>query len=326
MVAGMGVLAVVLGVMVWSVPRIIEHPEDPLYGGTPLSQHLYALYGHRSIITVPTGRARTAKGIAHYKAEAQKRMASRNALSLAGAEALPLVTNWLASEPVAWKVKLGERLMKHDFHYPQLTADRRSMGWSFLAEYPIPVAGSELFPHFATVVANGTGADLRNAARVMVRFMHSGKNIEVEAALRALMPLHYRMRETTGPSPLTGFSWPSAHDLESCIELADPQRVFRPLLVLEIGPTPDRVRAARELKDYPRIAARAVPLLIANLGSTNRAVQEHCALALGAYGEKARAALPPLTHLLAHPRGGASEWRRRMRWCGLRERSEPPHV
>lgn len=303
MVLAMAVLGAILGVVLWSVPRMIEHPENPVYGGTPLSQHLYALYGHRSIITVPAGRARTAKGIAHYNAEAQKRRAARNALALAGAEVLPLVTNWLASGPVAWKVNLGERLLKYDFHYPQLMADRRSMGWSFLAEFPIPISGSELFPYFATVVTNGNRTDLQNAARVMMRVIHSGNNIEVEPVLRALMPLHYRMQETSGAAPVSvGFSWPSAYDIGHCIEMADPQRIFRPLLVLEIGPMPDRVGAARELREYPRMAERAVPLLIANLGSTNRSVQEHCALALGEYGEKAHAALPALSNLWAHPK------------------------
>jgi hypothetical protein len=98
--------------------------------------------------------------------------------------------------------------------------------------------------------------------------------------------------------------------LDGCIRQLDPQYLYRPLLVLELGPGPERVGAAMNLADFPRFPERAIPLLITNLNSTNRAVQQNCALALGKFGAQARPALPALTNLLNHPkdfvRGAAS--------------------
>ena len=86
------------------------------------------------------------------------------------------------------------------------------------------------------------------------------------------------------------------------VMLIDPDWRHRHLITLEFGPEADRVGAAWALGNETFAPEKAVPLLVANLSSTNRALVENCAIALGKYGPPAAPALPVLTNLLAHPK------------------------
>ena len=88
--------------------------------------------------------------------------------------------------------------------------------------------------------------------------------------------------------------------LYNAILLIDPDWRHRHLLTLELGPEADRVGAAWALSNTPTEPEKAIPLLMANLSSTNRALIENCAIALGKYGPPAEPALPLLTNLFTH--------------------------
>ncbi|HEX7859228.1 MAG TPA: HEAT repeat domain-containing protein [Verrucomicrobiae bacterium] len=297
-----------LAVLAYAVARFTA-PDDPLYGGEPLSSHLHALYG-----LPPTIRNRTAspKQLAQFDARERKRTNARNVLVAVqpGREALPLLTNWLASTPPKWQVKLGERLRQHNADYLHWSVNRQSLAWSFLAEFPID-AGRELIPYFYLAKTNANERDYRIACIAMSSILSKGKNTDPDIALRVLMPLLYESRDDSAAKVLRPTASPlwvghlqffSPYSVERAIDTIDPQRTLRPLYILEIGPLPARVGAAMELADSPRLHERSVPLLIANLSCTNRSVQERCAIALGKYGPTAAPALPALSNLLAHPR------------------------
>jgi hypothetical protein len=246
--------------------------------------------------------APNANAIAAWKAYGQKRSAARTALNSVrpGREALPLITNWLATEPLPWKMKLGQRLRAYNADHLNLSVDRRALAWDFLSEFPIG-AGNELLPYVRAATNSTNQLHVIQAVVAFVRNLRSAKNVDVEEAMRFLMPLKYQLGSSQGFGPYYRFSsW--SHELEGAIESLDPQRLLRPMYVLEFGPIPERVGAAMELTSLPRMPERAVPLLIANLLSTNRSVQEQCANALSKYGAAARDALPSLTNLLTHPR------------------------
>lgn len=301
------VFAVVLGLVLtlWAVARW-QQPEDPLYAGTELSVHLYTIYGPEKLPRSQAGLAPPAV-LAAWKSDAKKRSASRTALVSIkpGREALPLITNWLATAPVKWRLKLGEKLGKYNADHLNLRVNRRLIAWQFLAEFPVGSA-SELLPYFAQAIDSTNQADLALMARAVARSLEGATNVDVDAVLRVLMPLKYNPQlpgaQARQYSPLSPVYFSPAYSIDHAIERVDPNRMFRPLYVLELGPTPERVGAAMELADFPRMPERAVPLLIANLASTNRSVQEHCAVALGKFGEKASNALPAIEKLLTHPR------------------------
>jgi hypothetical protein len=249
------------------------------------------------------GKKFTAKEMALLQTNALQRGTSQMALRDAGPEVLPLITNWLTAERPTWKSNLQVRLAAKGYYFPRITEDRRLIAWKFLAHSGIEVS-SDLLPFFATLTKNATNVhrtELPYAGMVLGRMFRNATNVNVEVALGALMPLKYQLWGTV-PGPLLNGPSYLQQSVERYIDYVDPGRIYRPLCVLELGPEAERVGAAMELADYPRLAERAVPLLTANLGSTNRTVQENCAKALGRYGGKARMALPALTNLLEHPR------------------------
>lgn len=299
-------IAAVLGLLLalWAVARW-QQPEDPIYAGTPLSVHLFTLYGSSASSRIKAAPNQAAI-MTVWQAEAQKRSAARNALQSVqpGREVLPLITNWLATPPMSWKLKLGNFLRRYNADHLNLSADRRLIAWRFLAEYPVGSA-NELLPFFAQAISSTNLSDLHLMTMAVSRALGNATNVNIDALLRVLMPLKYNLQSAgTQPphnSPFPVFFSPS-YSIDHAIERVDPNRMFRPLYILELGPTPERVGAAMELAEFPRMPERAVPLLTANLTSTNRSVQEQCAVALGKFGDKASNALPALDKLLAHPR------------------------
>jgi hypothetical protein len=301
--AGTGAVFAVL--IFYAVARWSQ-PEDPLYAGTPLSEHLITLYGNAPGLRGPAltfSNRPNSIAIAAWRADSAKRNAARKALSSAppGPEAIPLITNWLATKPVEWKLKLGERLRGYNADYLNLSFDRRAIAWNFLSDFSIGAA-NELLPYVEAAIHSTNQVGLYRIAAAFNRNMQGAENVKVEEALRALMLLNYALKR----SPVdTGLQYSSIYwnaNIDGCIETLDPQRMLRPLFVLELGPEAERVGAAIELTQTPRMHSRAVPLLIRNLSSTNRSVQEQCANALSQYGKEAKVALPALSKLLGHPR------------------------
>jgi hypothetical protein len=310
MVLALGVILILGGAVLFAYLRWQAVP-DPTYAGVPLSVLMHRIYGPRPIVTAAT-LSNSITVWQKYNAERNTAIEALNSVK-PGREALPLITNWLTTPPLSWKQKLGERLLKHNADYLNLSADRRRMALSFLSAYPIDAA-PELLPCFAITAQSTNRADIVLTIAALTRLCQSGTNIDIDAALKILMPLKYSeqpearssLRSSQGTMDyyhlLSVSTVYSPHNLQRSIDSVDPARAFVPLYVLELAPEAERVGAAMELAAHPRMPERAVPLLIANLGSTNRSVQENCAIALGKYGDNARSALPALTNLLAHPR------------------------
>lgn len=207
--------------------------------------------------------------------------------------------HWLSSQPPPWTSNLQLRLAPY---FPKINANRRQIALSFLANNRLD-SGSELFPFVARALTNSNSTERLIAAAAMARIARTTNNIDADAALRALLPLSYELNDSSPVIAATGVRlYNLNYEIDRAIEEIDPQRIFHPLLVLELGPLPNRVGAARELAELPRMPERAVPLLIANLSSTNRSVQEACAIALAKYEAQALPALPTLSNLLSHPR------------------------
>lgn len=86
----------------------------------------------------------------------------------------------------------------------------------------------------------------------------------------------------------------------------DPTGCIRNLLHLESTNDAAKVGAAMLFRDSPVMPERVVPLLIKILTSSNRALLERSAQALGSYGAQSKPALPLLTNLSHHPRPAVS--------------------
>ena len=277
-------------------------PPDPVIGELHFSEH------HLRVYTTPPQpwtiqkRPPTQSELAQHRSNMVSRSSSHHALRNVGPEVLPLITNWLATDTPSWKSNLQVRLKAHGFDWPRLTANRRSIAWQFLARYPMEI-GPDALPLFAMAVTNGSPQDAFYASQAVARLFNTTNRVDVEAGLRVLLPLYHKLQSMLGPkSPFATTESFLAMKIDACIDKLDPQSLYRPLLNLELGPAPARVDAALNLAYFPRFSERAIPLLISNLNSTNRSVQEYCARALGKFGHQARPALPALTNLLDHPR------------------------
>jgi len=278
-------------------------PPDPVIGELHFSEHLFRVYTRPPMPWTRQKRAPTQAELAQFRSNTVSRSSSHHALRNVGPEVLPLISSWLATDPPAWKSNLQVRLQARGYEFPRLTANRRSIAWQFLAQHPVEI-GPGTLPFFATVVSKGSQQDLFYASQAMSRLVLNTDRVDVEPTLRVLLPLYYKSQTLSpaGGNPFADRESIAAMSLYRCIEQLDPQHLYRPLLILELGPTPDRVGASMNLADFPRFPERAIPLLMTNLGSTNRAVQQNCARALGKFGHQARPALPALTNLLTHPR------------------------
>jgi hypothetical protein len=270
---------------------------DPVYDGIALSEHLYRQYS-KPIFSL-LARPMTAQARVEQQKEFRFRELSYKALQKAGPEALPLLTNWLATAPSPWRTNLHARLRASGYDFPRITADRRSIALTFLTRSPFDPK-IDLTPILVPMLINLNEPDLLMAAQLISRTTQRVNNIDVTVALRALLPVSYRYEAVEAKQ--LGFSSYNKFQIDLAVGKLDPDRLYRPLVVLELGPIPNRVGAARELAENPRLADRAILLLIANLTSTNRSVQEHCALALAAYGTQANLALPALSNLLTSSR------------------------
>ena len=315
-------LGAFLGLVLWTIARLPAQPTNPLYNGVPLSKHLYTIYGPRRAGRRAPG-AYTAQEIAKLQAEETVRDNSRKALGgqgrwgwagvnisrsqiRVGPEALPLLTNWMASAPpTGWRLALGQRLSRFA-NLPVLAADHRLIAWTFLSEFPVMIED----PNLAILLNGLTSTEPRIrelAASATRRQLEAGMRVDKDKTMRLLFPFssyHFTSEQPTEHYRSFSYSgrMPSEQEISSIIDRIDPQRDLIPLYTLEMGHMAARVGAAMELTQKPRHTERAVPLLTANLASTNRSVQERCAAALSAYGSKARPALPALTNLLDHPR------------------------
>ena len=278
-------------------------PPDPVLGELHFSEHLLRAYTFPSKHWIRQNRTPTAAELAQHHTNMALRASSRRALRNVGPEGLPLITNWLATTTPPWKSNLQVRLQARGYDFPRLTENRRSIAWKFLAEHPMEI-GPGALPLFAMVVTNGSPNDVFFAGQAISRLFQNVDHVDVEAALRILIPLYQNLKSITpaGAHPFGTRESILAMGISGCIEKLDPQSLYRPLLFLELGPAPERIDAALNLAYFPRFPERAIPLLISNLDSTNRAVQENCARALGKFGHQARPALPALTNLLNHPR------------------------
>ena len=217
---------------------------------------------------------------------------------MVGPEALPLITNWIATPPPSgWRLKLLTQLQRF-FDRPDLTANRRLIALTFLAEFPLPIEDPKL-TLFAPMIVSTNSREKEMSLWAVERLVHRGMKLDTNSVLRMLFPLSSFSSVTTASYPR---SMSHSSIADGIIKYLDPHRDLIPLYTLEIGPVPARVGAAMELTEKPRHPERAIPLLITNLASTNRSVIETCVLALGAYGPQARAALPTHTNLLQHPR------------------------
>lgn len=292
--------------------RITKAPADPLYAGATLSSHLYTIYGPR-----PKVGPITPEVLARLKANATRRTTSRKQLDAllspvhttrgpvrVGAEAIPFITNWAATPPLTgWRLDAAERLARF---LPNLTAHKQRIAWEFLHDFPIAIVDPEL-TFFSTGLTNSDPWVQRWAAAALRRHLDSGMAWDTDDLLRVLFPLSSYATDPDVPAekhyPYAGaVGIPPAEQLRSIIDSRDPGRDLIPLYTLELGIMSARSGAAEELARNPRHPQRAVPLLTTNLGSTNRAVIERCANALGAYGVDALPALPALQRLLEHPR------------------------
>ena len=292
-----GILALVAALATFIYLLWPRYP-DPIYNGVALSEHLYRLYSRPNSIRFSS--APTAREIAEWQRISREREVSLKALQKIGPEALPLLTNWLVTAPSTWRSNLHVRLTRSGYHFPKLTADRRSAAISCLAFYPTNLEDN-LAPIIIPMLTNLHPGVLHSAARIIYRTAHHANDAQADAALRTLLPMSYRMG-TVEVTSAVSFHSHAKFVIDQAIERLEPNRKHHPLVVLELGPMPNRVGAARELAGNPRLADRAIPLLVANLTSTNRSVQEHCAIALSAYGENAIPALPALSNLLTSSR------------------------
>jgi len=320
-------LCALSGLLIWSIARLPRPPANPLYNGKPLSEHLYAIYAPlpvwRGLPRQPTAQER-ARAQAEYSKIAlafeKKRTDSGNALGrtaawssqnraeiIVGPEALPLLTNWTAAPPpTGWRLALGRRLSRF-VDLPSLTRDHRMLAWTFLSEFPVLIDDPDLAIFFPGLT-NSEPRIRDVAALALGRQIRAGMKVDKDKIIRHLFPVsaYHQMASDQSMEYVKSFSFsgplPSEQQIRSIIDALDPRRDLIPLYTLEMGHIHARVGAAMELADKPRYPARAIPLLITNLASTNRSVQERCAQALAAYGAEARPALPSLTNLLQHPR------------------------
>lgn len=307
----------------WLLSFVNLGPPDPVYGGVALSDHLYTIYTPPRIAGLATDPVVRAK----YIADDKKRAASREVLGVrqslwaqpwegmlkpdvplrVGPEAIPLLTNWLAAPPPpAWRVAVSDRISRFA-NIPQLAADRRLIAWKFLAEYPLTLDD----PRLAIFISGLTDTNrvIRVSAIMALRRGIGQMSLDKDETFRALYPLsslHQSAQPPNENAPRTTYSgyWfaPVADQLRDLLVRLDPARELLPLYTLEMGQIPARVGAAEELAQRPRLPERAVPLLVANLGSSNRSVIERCAVALAGYGPEAAPAVPRLQELLDHPR------------------------
>src|SRR5687767_4912795 len=296
--------AVALAVAILVLAYQYFSPHDPVIGELRFSDHLLRAYTPFSWNR--QNRPPNATEFKQHQTNLSLRASSRLSFSKAGPEVLPLITNWLATDTPSWKSNLQVRLQARGYDFPRLTSNRRSIAWQFLAENPMEI-GSDALPLFAMAVTNGSPRDAFYASQAIARLFRNIDHIDVETALRILLPLYHSMQTVTGGKsfgfePMATPQSMLAMSIDRCIRDLDPQSLYRPLLVLELGPVPERVGAAMNLADFPRFPERAIPLLITNLNSTNRAVQQNCARTLGKFRSQARPALPALTNLLHHPR------------------------
>jgi hypothetical protein len=321
LLAGYGLCVLIAGV----IARLPDRSADPLYSGERLSRHLYAIYvapaftwgrspgplKPREIAKIQTynkrrmASSKTLEGVGGGWGFFTRTSAAERARIPVGPEALPLITNWLASAPpTGWKLALGRRLAR--FVDVPLTANHQFIAWSFLGDFPTLIEDPEL-KIFLPGLTNNDAQIRQMASRALGRQIRAGMKVDKDKVIRLLFPAssYYiaadPLPDYQGPFGYNGRP-PLNQEIRSIIDGIDPRRELIPLYTLEMGQIPARVGAAMELMDRPRLPERAIPLLITNLSSTNRSVQEKCALALGAYGFEARAALPVLSNLLEHPK------------------------
>jgi len=307
--------AIVLAAFFLSFRRIADAPTDPVYGGVPFSTHLYTLYAPLLSLRIPV----SAQDFAEIQAQAKKQAASRATLDMVfrysgtslagmdlrvGTEAIPLITNWLAAAPLeGWRLSAAKRLSSF---FPNLSANRQLIAWTFLRDYPVRLGDSTL-SIFHCGLTNKNRRVQTAAAQAFGQQLRSGMKVDKDVALRLLYPLSSYALSGAFDEPRyggDGFVWgaPMPEQVRNIVDGLDPRRDLIPLYTLEMGVVHARVGAAEELARNPRYPERAVPLLITNLGSTNRSVIESCACALGAYGPQAQSALPALQLVLEHPR------------------------
>lgn len=223
-----------------------------------------------------------------------------------GREALPLLTNWLASS-WASQLKAGEWLARHNADVFGWRHDRQMLAWLFLSEHPIATA-QELIPFLPLMNTNSRSYDLGTALEAVKKALDVSTNVNVEPALEILLPIKYQLEPQSDsydyiPRMLSVGPTRGVSELNWILHVTDPNGIYQALYNLEKGPAAQLPGAARTLAWQPVLPDRAIPLLITNLHLPGRhwRVYELCALALGKYGEKAASSLPGLTNLLANP-------------------------
>ena len=177
-------------------------------------------------------------------------------------------------------LQVPELLNALEFGTPEEAFVAAALLWAGVREQVIP-SPDLLFPELIRIARLGPFSDVPFAP--LIRSVSFG-----------FPPLQMRWPGQTKLNPRSY--------IEQTLTLIHQDWADSQLSTLALSSPADRVGAAWALGNSTHAPDKAVPLLMQDLNSTNRALIENCALALGKYGAPAHPALPLLSNLLDHPR------------------------
>jgi hypothetical protein len=266
-------------------------PPDPIYEGVRLSEHLVRLYAPVRY----TGRGFNRVEFATYQEQLRAASESRIALRSMGAEAIPLLSDWLTTETPAWKRVTLAIQKKFKLTVPRISADRASMALHALSEFPLrdpqflSLLSAQLSRYDFIVSRAAASAFLRQLE--MINLSISEREVIATRLFKAMAANEKNTNRIFNTDLLS-----------RCIERCVLDQSLQNLLALEHGPNAFKLAAVTYFIDHPDHSKRVIPRLINNLASTNVTLVEYSARALSGYSGEAQPALASLTKIAAHPR------------------------
>ena len=211
---------------------------------------------------------------------------SRLSIQQLGPECIPLLQYWLSNEP--------------RYLPPIVTNLARKLGFSLAPEYDlrelacfaaleIPESSSPLTPQLLALCTNASFRNKSLALRTL-KTIHLKPPHDRPWVITALL----RMKAETVQR--SGLSTRQVREIEECMYSWDP---LQPLTENSEYGQMSFLASLSESQKYPH---RVLPILFKSFTSTNPAVLENRAQALGNYGALAADALPQLSNLMNHPK------------------------
>lgn len=313
-----GLLAAI-SVLIFAVTWFTRAP-DPKYNGRRLSSHLYK--GHAPLVLAGLPSSNQLALLRNRYGETSE------ALRALGPEAVPLLDEWLRTTDQPWRASIAKLLQKRQINWPWFSApSRRYM--AFRALWDVRGHATLVTPTLLEIAKTGSLREQSEALIGLDMILNSAPDKDRDwildqvepcvetiismaqsrpsnAAIENLLTTVYRYRPPADKEKtvirLLSLDPPIADQVIDSLDRNGQMRNMGYLNYPGEDPTGLKVGAAIFFRDAPVLPEKVVPLLMRGLDSTNCALIERCAQALGAYGVHSVETLPKLSNLVSHPR------------------------